>query len=99
MKRFKPDILFIINILYVIVTGAFNLYGYFHLPEQIATQISFSGGSVNYMSKAIYLSLSFVIVAALSYFSMKTEKEKKVKYIVVDTVIVISNIAMIAIQL
>ncbi|MGB4661281.1 MAG: hypothetical protein WBI07_19065 [Mobilitalea sp.] len=99
MKRFKPDILYLISGLYILITGVFNLYGYFHLPEEVATQFGLPGGNVNYMSKGTYLITSFLIVAVLAYFSVRTEKEKRLKYMVINTVIVIANILMITTQL
>jgi hypothetical protein len=51
MKNWKRDILFILHMVLLVATGILNIYGYFHLPDTIATQISLSGDRVNSMSK------------------------------------------------
>lgn len=95
----KGNVFLWLHICYIIITGSINLYGYFKLPEEIATQISFTGGQVNHMSKTVYLLIIFGIVLALSYFGIFKAKEQRLKYLLVNSVIVIANIIMIVIQL
>ncbi|MHB8127532.1 MAG: DUF1648 domain-containing protein [Mobilitalea sp.] len=99
MKKTKLKILSIVSIIYIILTGVINAYGYFHLPKIMATQFSFSGEKVNMMSKSTYLLIGFAAVFVLSVFCLRNEKEKKIKYFLIDSLIVIANIMMIVSQL
>jgi|GEM_PF-2314125 len=85
--------------IFIIITGGINLFGYFNLPDQIATQISMTGEHVNRMSTSLYLSLVFALVVVFSVLSLNVEKEKKIKWLSVDAVIVVANMVMIIIQL
>jgi uncharacterized membrane protein len=95
----KGNIFLWLQICYIIITGSINLYGYFKLPEKVATQFSFTGEQVNHMSKSIYLLSAFGIVLLLSYFGIFKAKEQRLKYLLLNSVIVIANIVMIVIQL
>jgi uncharacterized membrane protein len=99
MKSTKNKVYLLINAIYIIVTAAINIYGYFRLPEEIDTQFSFSGESVNHMPKSIYLIISFFIVLVLALFSIKNEPSQKLKYLIINSIIFIANIIMIFIQL
>lgn len=99
MTERKRKIYFWINMLYVLVTGGFNLYGYFNLPDEIATQFSFTGEQVNHMPTYIYMLVSFGIVLMLSLFCITKEQEQKLKLLLVNTLLVIANIVMIVTQL
>lgn len=93
----KPS--YIIVAVLTLITAGINLYGYFKLPAEIATQFSLSGGKVNRMPTTLYLIIVTIAVLAISIFYTKVEKGQKTKWLLVDVVIVIANIAMIATQL
>lgn len=97
MKKSKA--LFMICMIYIVITGAINLIGYFNLPEKMASQFSFRGGSANTMPKSVYLLFGFALVLLLSLYSIKSEREQKIKYFLVDSIIVVANIILIIIQL
>jgi hypothetical protein len=99
MKITKYKVYLIISMIYVAVTGLINLYGYFNLPEEIATQFGLTEEQVNRMPTPLYLFVSFGAVLLLSLFCITKRQEQKLKYIVVNTLIVIANIAMIVSQL
>lgn len=99
MKKIKGNIFLIINGIYIVITGGFNSFAYFRLPDTIDTQFSFTGGHVNTMPKAIYLIGSVVIVLILAVFGAKKEIEIKIKYTIINTIIVIANIVIILMQL
>lgn len=87
-----------ISIIYIVITVGFNVFGYFHLPDVIATQMSFSGSEVNHMPTPIYLISTSILVTILSIGCI-TKKEQKLKYGLINTIIVIANIVMISVQL
>ncbi|MDF2543708.1 MAG: hypothetical protein K0S47_3426 [Herbinix sp.] len=89
----------IVSTIFIIMTGAINLFGYFKLPDTIATQFSFHGGSVNHMPKSIYLIASFFLILLITVFLVKGEKQQKLKYFITDLILVIANTVMIVIQL
>lgn len=96
----KNKIIRWISIIYILTTGGFNLIGYFNLPDIIATQFSFSGEQVNHMPTPIYLIASFLLVTILSVVCItRQELQQKIKYLLVNTIILIANIVMIATQL
>ncbi len=99
MRDKKEKIYLWISMAYLLITGGFNLYGYFNLPSEIATQFSFSGEQVNHMPTPIYLLISFGIVFLLAMFSLTKGQEQKIKFLIVNTIIVIANIIMIVMQL
>lgn len=99
MTEKKQKFYFWISMLYVLVTGGFNLYGYFNLPSEIATQFSFTGEQVNRMPTYIYMLVSFGIVLMISLFCITKGQEQKLKFLLVNTIIVIANIALIVMQL
>jgi len=82
----------------ILITAGVNLYGYFNLPDEIATQFSLTGGKANRMPTPLYLTLAFIIVLLISVLYIKSEKEQKIKLLVTDIVVCIANIAMIATQ-
>ncbi len=88
-----------INVGFLIITAIINIIGYYKLPGEIATQFSLTGEKVNYMSKTIYLLGSFGIVLLLTLVGKFKEQEQKLKYLLVNCLIVVANIVMIVIQL
>lgn len=98
MKQTKEKIYLIVSIIYIAVTVGINIYGYFHLPGQMATQFGITGEQVNRMPKEIYLVISFAAVLILALFTI-TKGQQKLKYLIVNALIVIMNIVMIAMQL
>jgi hypothetical protein len=98
MKPIKDKIYLIVSIIYIAVTVGINIYGYFHLPDQMATQFGITGEQVNRMPKEIYLVFSFAAVFILALFTI-TKGQQKLKYLIVNALIVIMNIVMIAMQL
>lgn len=99
MKLIKKHIFIIVNIFYLILTGAVSIFGYFHLPDKVATHISLSGELSNRVSKPVYLIGAFIIILILSVLSMTKEKELKIKYLFAVTICVIAHISMIVIQM
>jgi hypothetical protein len=65
----------------------------------MATQFSFSGDQVNMMPKSMYLIMAFASVLFLSIFTIKKEKEQKIKYFAIASLIFVANILMIVTQL
>jgi uncharacterized membrane protein len=99
MKKKKPSIFLILSSIYMTITGAINIYGYFNLPGEIDTQFSLTGKHVNRMQTPIYLLGSFAIIAILSVLCIKKEKEQQIKYLLISSFIVVVNIVMIVTQL
>ena len=99
LKKIKNNRTLIISLIYIVITGGINLYAYFNLPDRMATQISLSGEKVNTMPTPLYLSGVFVAVLVISTIYLKVEKERKIKLLLVDSLIVVANIVMIVIQL
>jgi hypothetical protein len=100
MKFNKQKLIKYLLVLYIIITGLFNVYGYFKLPDRISTHFSLSGKSTGSTSSTwIYLIISFSLVLALSIGGMKKEGQQKVKYICADTLIIICNFIIIFSQL
>ena len=83
----------------MIITVSINVLGYLRLPDEIATQISLTGGSVNRMPTAIYLTGSFVLIAIFALLTLRNEREQRIKYFLVNTILTVANIIMIAIQI
>lgn len=99
MKRIKEDILLLINMAFLLITAVINVYGYFHLPDEIATQFSMNGTKANVMQKEIYLVGGFALMCLLAFMSRKGTKESRIKYTVVNAIILVANIVMIVIQI
>ncbi len=99
MRNSKRDILFILHMILVTATGILNIYGYFRLPDTIATQISFSGDRVNSMPKALYLLLSFVILLVLAFVNKSGRAEKKLTSTIAAVLVFIGNVFVIFTQL
>ena len=93
----KPP--FIISAVLIIITAGINLYGFLNLPDEIATQISMSGGKVNRMSTPLYLIIVTIAVLVISVLYTKVEREQKIKWLLVDIVVVVANIVMIVTRL
>lgn len=99
MKKLKEDILLLINMVFLLITAVINVYGYFHLPDEVATQFSFNGSKVNVMHKETYLVGGFVLMCLMAFMSRKGTKESRIKYTAVNAIILVANIVMIVIQL
>jgi uncharacterized membrane protein len=98
MKFSKDRIFLVLSVIYIVITGGINLFGFFHLPDEVATHFSFTGEQVNRMPKEIYLLIGFIVVLILALFS-STKGQQKLKYLLVNSIIVIANIVMIMSQL
>ena len=95
----KPqNILFLISLFCLAITGGINILGYLYLPEVIATQISFTGGGVNTMPKIYYLIGGFVLSLILTVMVNKS-KDEKLKWFLVNVLITVANCVMVLIQL
>ncbi len=88
----------IISMIYILVTSGMNLFGYMRLPAEIATQISFSGEAASRMPKGVYLLISLGAVTLLSLLCIFRGREQKLKFLLVNSLLVIVNIAVIVIQ-
>lgn len=99
MKKWKMDILFTLHIVLLVVSGILNIYGYFHLPDTIATQISLSGDRVNSMPKGLYLLLSIVILLLLAVVNKKGRVDKKVTTTIAAVLVFIGNVFVVITQL
>lgn len=97
MKK-SHDVLFLISLLCLVITGGINLLGYFNLPDIMATQISFSGGGVNTMPKAYYLIGGFVLSLLLAILVMKS-KQERIKWFIAQVIIAIANVIIVLIQI
>lgn len=75
-----------------------NIVGIFLLPPEIKTQISFGGGSVEPMSKALYLFFSATIIVICSVAGLYL-KEKRLRYLIVDVILTVANTAVFVINL
>ena len=75
LKKSNNKLSFILSIIFVLFTCGINIYGYFNLPKQIATQISFTGEKVNKMATPIYLIVAFAMVVLITIFYLKSAKE------------------------
>lgn len=99
MKNIKQKRIEIISITIILVTGLINIYGYFKLPDKIATHLSITGEQTNRVPTPIYLILSFALVLILTFINIKNEKEQKLKNIIATLIIVVANIAIILTQI
>ena len=99
MKSERHSIYSVLCTIYILITGGINLYGYFNLPKEIATQFSLTGGAVNRMPTPIYLIIVFILVLLMSIFCLTKGQEQKLKYLLVNAIIVIANVVMIVSQL
>jgi uncharacterized membrane protein len=82
----------------MIITAGINLYGYFHLPDKIATQIGFNGEYQNQISTQLYLVIVLIVVIFISVLTVRSEKENQHKWLFTDILIGIANIVMIILQ-
>lgn len=98
MNFIKNKLHILLNIIYVVVTALVNVFGYFRLPDVIATQFG-SDSRVNHMPKAIYLPGSFLIILILAVFCIRTEPGQRIKYLIINTIIFVANIIMILVQI
>ena len=99
MKIIKGKPFLLLSVLCVVISGVVNLYGYVNLPKVIATQFSASGSSVNHMPKEWYLIGTFLLVSILAYICISKGQEKKLKFLLVNILIVICNAVLIITQL
>ncbi len=99
MRNSKKDIIFILHLVLVALTGILNLYGYFNLPDTIATQVSFTGDNVNSMPKVLYLFISFVIMLVLATVNKKGRADKRITSTIASVLVFIGNILVITTQL
>lgn len=99
MKINKWNIIFILHLVLVAVTGVINVYGYFHLPDTVATQISFSGERANSMPKGLYLLLSFAILLVLAAVNKMGRVDKRITSTIAAVLVFIGNILVIITQL
>lgn len=99
MKFNKQKIVFYLNIFYITITAMVNLYGFFTLPDTVASHFSLTGKVTSRMPTPAYLLLTFAIILILSITAIKKEGDQKIKYIFVDTLIVIINIVVILLQI
>lgn len=89
-----------ISVFYIAITTAINLYGYFNLPDVIATQFSMTGNdNVNHMPAPVYLIGTFFLISIFSVFTITKSKEQKLKYLLINSILVIANVAMILSQI
>ena len=99
MKQFKQYYYQIMNTIAVMVTVIFDICTYPRLPQKIATQIGFHGDRVNTMPKLVYMLITAGIMVLLFAFGYSREKAVRIKYTLVNIVLLIANIIMISIQL
>ncbi len=99
MKQLKQYYYQIMNIIAVMVTVIFDVCTYSRLPQKIATQISFHGDRVNTMPKLVYMLTTVGIMVLLFAFGYSRDKAVRIKYTVVNIVLLIANIIMISMQL
>ncbi len=89
----------IMGILFIVITAGINIFGFYNLPDTIATQFNLAGSSsVNHMGKAYYLALTSVLVLLFTVLFLHSEQERKLKYFVADCLFVVANFIMIVIQ-
>lgn len=96
----KLNVYGIIGIVLIIITAGVNVWGYFHLPETMATQFSLTSGKVNTMPKLWYLLISMVVV---TFFTIRTiarsgEKRAQILTTIFGVIFTILNIVMIVMQ-
>lgn len=99
MKNKRYNLIQVICSIYIVLTGGFNLYSYFHLPDTMATQISFSGEKVNHMPTPVYLLCAFLLTLILGMLSVKNEREQRMKYFLGTTIVFIANVVLLVMQL
>jgi uncharacterized membrane protein len=99
MNQIKKNIYPILNGIYLVITLLFNVYAYPRLPDTIATQFSFRGGVANTMPKLTYMLITVGIISLLFLLGNRKEKFVQIKYLALNTILVIANIVMLVIQL
>lgn len=101
MKNVKWNLSMIIAVITTLLTVVVNIFGYFKLPDKVATKFSITGNLNNMVSKPVYLILTFLLIVVISILSVSKaeEKDQRMKYIVVSIIVTVANIAMIAVQI
>lgn len=76
------------------LTLVVNIAGYFLLPDEIATQLSMDGSS-SYMTKHIYLLVSFAMAVLLAWPGYKFEKNRTSRFVLAGLFCVANLIAIV----
>ena len=89
-----------VSLLFIVITVGVNLYGFFHLPDVIATQFSLTASdNVNHMPSPVYLIGTLLLIIVLSVLTITKSKEQKLKYLLINTLLFFANIILIVTQL
>jgi uncharacterized membrane protein len=99
MKQVRKYTYPLLHGIYLIITLIFDAYAYTKLPEKISTQFSLSGGAVNTMPKLVYMLISVGIILILYIMGIHKSKIDRIKFTIINTIIVVANIVMLAVQL
>lgn len=99
MNHIKKNIYPILNGIYLVITLLFDAYAYGRLPATITTQFSFRGEASNTMPKLTYMLITAGIILLLFLMGNRKDKYVQIKYIAINTIIVVANIIMLGLQL
>lgn len=95
MKFIKQYYQRILIIIYILISGLVNIYGFFKLPDEIATHYDFNGEKSNYIPTPIYLIISFLLIVFLPLLSLNKDRDRKIKLLITSLIIVIVNMVII----
>lgn len=87
-----------INLFLLIFTIGINIAAYRFLPEQVAMQISLSGGKANHFPKFIFV-LFVPVILSINYYLTNSGKEVNYKSVMVAVIAFIINLVFIYINL
>ncbi|MDF2905767.1 MAG: hypothetical protein K0R34_1088 [Herbinix sp.] len=99
MSYIKNNIYMILNGVYLVITLLFDVFAYGRLPGTITTQFSFRGEAANTMPKLTYMLVTAGIILLLFLLGRRRERMVQIKYLAANTILVIANIVMLALQL
>lgn len=96
--NFKLDKSNMVQGITVIITLIINAISYYFLPSRIGIQINSSGIS-NSAPKLLYLCISFLVIALLSYWGTKPIGSKKNQYTIIAIFLAFLNMFTIILNL
>lgn len=93
MKKFRLSPSAVALFIIAAVSMILNIVAAFILPEELRTQINFTGGSIEPMRKPIYLLFSSALIVICSGAGLYL-RDKRVRYLIVESILAAANIAV-----
>lgn len=95
MKKFRLSPVSVALTAIAAISLVLNIVGAFVLPSQLRTHISLSGEAVDTMNKFLYLPFSAFLICVSSVVGLYL-KDKRVRYLIVASILFLMNIAVFA---